>query len=478
MQAANIILDMAPQLQKSLQKSPAPDSNHDSSTFLDQVKKELNTEEKPSELKTSASDRKEVSEQKQTAKETKAESSELKPEKSGSEKKKDTAEKKEISFSPKVILQTSEQMLKMPVKVSYADTDPNRIQFSIRQSTVKQIKQPLTVSLKNGRNVQTDGKQKISDQLILPGQLSWLKNADGKAGVKDSIDNLIDAAEKYVPGNEASEKIKLEKAQNLSVNDPALFLQQTAAKAVSADTGKLKVSDKTEIDRKSAKTGKSISFDITDLRTKVPEEEAPKVKAAVKSDLAASVKYDGQNTAQMTLTLSDQVQQNILSANDQTASAAGSDFQAMLANQIQNNSTEFVRAGSIVLKDNNVGNINLVLHPESLGNVKINLQLTDKVIAGHITVASREAFNAFQESIGSLKEAFTQNGFDSASFDLSWSGQQSSNSGYGSNEKNEAEMQFRSSRLYGDYASADGAVTAAAAPASAGTGDYRVNIVA
>ena len=74
----------------------------------------------------------------------------------------------------------------------------------------------------------------------------------------------------------------------------------------------------------------------------------------------------------------------------------------MLSNQIQNNATEFVKTGSIILRDNNSGTINLVLHPEELGNVKISLEMNDKLVSARITVASEEAYQAFKESISSL----------------------------------------------------------------------------
>ena len=97
-------------------------------------------------------------------------------------------------------------------------------------------------------------------------------------------------------------------------------------------------------------------------------------------------------------------------------------FGAMLSNQLQNNAAEFVRTGSIILRDGNVGTINLVLHPESLGNVKISLELNDKLVSAQIQVASEEAFQAFKDSISSLKQAFAESGFDTGAFDLSWAG--------------------------------------------------------
>lgn len=124
----------------------------------------------------------------------------------------------------------------------------------------------------------------------------------------------------------------------------------------------------------------------------------------------------------MTLNLSDGIQQNLTSSNSQTASASSSTFQAMLANQIQNNAQDFVKAGNIVLKDNNAGQIKLILHPESLGSVKIDLDISDKTLSGRITVASQEAFNAFKESAESLRQAFVNSGFENAGFELAMAG--------------------------------------------------------
>ncbi|MDR3311864.1 MAG: flagellar hook-length control protein FliK [Spirochaetaceae bacterium] len=99
-------------------------------------------------------------------------------------------------------------------------------------------------------------------------------------------------------------------------------------------------------------------------------------------------------------------------------------FSPMLQAEIQKNAGEFVKTGSILLQDNNAGSIRLVLHPESLGDVKIHLRLADNHIVGNITVASEEAYQAMKNSIQSLKAAFAESGFSAGSFDLSWSGGQ------------------------------------------------------
>lgn len=146
----------------------------------------------------------------------------------------------------------------------------------------------------------------------------------------------------------------------------------------------------------------------------------------------SSVKFEG-NTAEMTLDLNkNQTMQNIhgdiLSSNDQSASANGSSFQSMLANQISENAGEIVKAGSIVLKDNDVGSIKLVLHPKALGDVKIDLQLNDKIVSGKIIVQTHEAYNAFKESAENLRQSFNESGFETAGFELSMNNQGSSSS--------------------------------------------------
>ncbi|MEL3905897.1 MAG: flagellar hook-length control protein FliK [Treponema sp.] len=104
--------------------------------------------------------------------------------------------------------------------------------------------------------------------------------------------------------------------------------------------------------------------------------------------------------------------------------SGGQSFSALVAQQVQDMSSDFVQAGRIVLQDNNTGIIRLQLQPAHLGNVRINLELAgDKKIVGKIITGSKEAYQAFKESIEQLSEAFEQGGFASAQFDVSWSGE-------------------------------------------------------
>jgi hypothetical protein len=62
------------------------------------------------------------------------------------------------------------------------------------------------------------------------------------------------------------------------------------------------------------------------------------------------------------------------------------------------------------------------LKPESLGNVKIRLEMAENKITGHITVESEEALRAFEKEITSLEKAFVESGFEGASLEMSLAG--------------------------------------------------------
>ena len=99
-------------------------------------------------------------------------------------------------------------------------------------------------------------------------------------------------------------------------------------------------------------------------------------------------------------------------------------FASLVAQQVQDMAPDFVQAGRIVLQDNNAGVIRLQMQPAHLGNVRINLELAGgKKIVGKIIAGSKEAYEAFKESIEQLAKAFEEGGFSSAQFDVSWSGE-------------------------------------------------------
>jgi hypothetical protein len=90
-------------------------------------------------------------------------------------------------------------------------------------------------------------------------------------------------------------------------------------------------------------------------------------------------------------------------------------FEELLARELrQNLNSDIVRHAQVILRDKGEGIIRLSLKPESLGNVKIRLELTENKIAGRIIVESGEALRAFEREIASLERSFRDSGYESA----------------------------------------------------------------
>ncbi len=85
-------------------------------------------------------------------------------------------------------------------------------------------------------------------------------------------------------------------------------------------------------------------------------------------------------------------------------------------------SSEVVKAANLVVRDGG-GEIRLVLKPESLGSVRIKMSLVDNSIHGRIIVDNLAAKQIIDGSLDSLIRAFTADGFQNASVQVSVSGQ-------------------------------------------------------
>ena len=103
-------------------------------------------------------------------------------------------------------------------------------------------------------------------------------------------------------------------------------------------------------------------------------------------------------------------------------SRAGRSFEDFLARELhQNLNGDIVRHASVALRDGGEGTIRLSLRPESLGNVKIRLEMADNKVRGHIIVESEAALRAFEREVSSLEQAFRDSGFEGADLDMSLS---------------------------------------------------------
>lgn len=347
-----------------------------------------------------------------------------------------------------------------------------------------------------------------SDSEILPSseQLAFLRSED--FSLENKTDDFSAENNFFLSLKEMQ---NLQAAQNLSVDEPGKFLEnikpaghfsssdeklslvslqsspdETAVLQNSSELSQLGISlesgekkpdfFKLELSSSDGKGAKEVPslfeniFTVTDERS--IEQKIADFKSEMKSDYS-----EQDNSLNLSLSLSETAKQNILSSNNQTAGASGSTFQHMLSQQIQFNAPDFVRAGNIVLQDNNSGSINMILKPENLGNVKINLHLSDNVITGQITVNSKEAFDAFKQNLETLKQAFQNSGFENANLSLSYA--DTSSGSFAQGERQQSSEQFFSNKVYGDYASSAEISGAASSQAAySADSDRKISVVA
>lgn len=151
------------------------------------------------------------------------------------------------------------------------------------------------------------------------------------------------------------------------------------------------------------------------------------------------------------------------------ASGRGQDLQSLLAERLRDQwNGEIVQSAHIVLRDGDAGTIRLRLRPESLGNVKIELNLSDNNISGKIVVESDEAKSAFERNMNQLADAFKQGGFDTASLQVSVGGGSGGGAQARGGQGDEASSPFFSERLRSAVDSPAEPATAASAYARRG----------
>lgn len=347
-----------------------------------------------------------------------------------------------------------------------------------------------------------------SDSEILPSseQLAFLRSED--FSLENKTDDFSAENNFFLSLKEMQ---NLQAAQNLSVDEPGKFLEnikpaehfsssdeklslvslqsspdETAVLQNSAELSQLGISlesgekkpdfFKLELSSSDGKGANEVPSLFENIFTVTDERSVEQKIADFKSEMKSDYSEQG-NSLNLSLSLSETAKQNILSSNNQTAGASGSTFQQMLSQQIQFNAPDFVRAGNIVLQDNNSGSINMILKPENLGNVKINLHLSDNVITGQITVNSKEAFDAFKQNLETLKQAFQNSGFENANLSLSYA--DTSSGSFAQGERQQSSEQFFSNKVYGDYASSAEISGAASSQAAySADSDRKISVVA
>lgn len=393
-------------------------------------------------------------------------------------------------------LEKSEKSEKSPSENKNAE---NAVLALLKNSQREEIPAEKIDSTDELKNLSLEDSLEFEKTQISQEQLKWLKTPVVKnVSETDEMEEvssgdfaeLIDSAIEFIPGQASDEEL-LEKAQNLALKDPEMFLKNAENLSETQDEtvvlneelkfskNNSKLSDENE--EKLKQTKKSAKIQVTDLRTEKIDSRSAEIqveKTKERKDFNLAYKKQNENTVQFTMDFSNSVSQNITASDTQSAAANGSTFQNMLSNAIQANAPDFVKAGNIVLRDNNTGSINLVMHPEKLGNVKIALNLSDKTVSASITVHSQEAYNAVKDSIAALKNAFTGSGFETGEFNLNFANQGGQFAQHHEQNSQNGQSQFFANQVYSEYTADGGALADEKVARYVENNSYAVNIVA
>ena len=455
------------QLSSTVKTSP----NANSSVSFADILASYTTEEpaKPENSATeSYSNISEADDSSKTAK-TEEKPSENQVAKADDNKSEETVEKTDSKYSEKKVDDTNQTKDKVSVKDDAAQ----------KSAELDKLEKTNTVT-KSEKNLKDKGKNKKLSEKDFSRIEEIAQRADNAADSEKlaaSVQNLAQAEEKF----ELKDDTDLESGAELTISPDAtteIGLNQSGA-ANNADTS---ASDfdfsGNKGENKKFALDKDGKITVEDQRTKPSLDTQNQLADSKKSALKTSeIKLTNDSTAVMSVELNPNAEADVLSLNTQTAASNGSNFQAMLSNQLSNIAPEFVKAGNLVLKDNNQGTINLVLHPDDLGNVKIHLSLDGKTLSGHITVATKEALQVFKDNAETLREAFIKSGFDAANFDVAMNNGGSFNQSMGFEGQNDGTNLF-AKRVYGSSAGGLSAELDSILDNAEDISNYSVNIVA
>ncbi|MDR1837834.1 MAG: flagellar hook-length control protein FliK [Treponema sp.] len=164
-----------------------------------------------------------------------------------------------------------------------------------------------------------------------------------------------------------------------------------------------------------------VTLEVRDLRTEAGTGRTNNAQARAYASVEASAGRVNSEAPVQEMTLELRLPDHAQNAAQTTWEVkAGNALENMLARELhQNFNGDIVRHASMALRDGGEGTIRIALKPESLGNVKIHLEMTENKITGRIVVDSEEALNAFRREISFLEQAFRDSGFANADLNLS-----------------------------------------------------------
>ena len=218
----------------------------------------------------------------------------------------------------------------------------------------------------------------------------------------ESFKPIKEPAERKVPfkKGETAENAVPEEIQNASIKS-----KNEEKPLETADR-----SEKNPVDTKKA-ARKRFSLDVQDLRTQTGAETGTVAERGLKE----SLEIRNGSEREITVDLDSSGNRSEKPGETVQKTTGGENFEQLLARELQGDlSADIVRQAMIVLRDGGEGTIKLSLKPETLGKVKIHLEMAENRISGFIFVDNEEALRAFEQEIHTLEQSFKDSGFEAS----------------------------------------------------------------
>jgi len=289
-------------------------------------------------------------------------------------------------------------------KISLEDNPKDKISF------LDKLKSKKEISVLENINKDTQ----LSEQTKLASSVA----KQGTEEVKGDNENALSANKKRTV-TESKAEIFL-KSDNAKTTEQILSSLKKSSNENALSNNKQVLEEKPgKLEEMRGRKRDRITFEVRDQRTS----DGSQMRTFYSVEAAASRLSGEASVKEITLELRlPEFSNSLQSAQTswEARAANGSALETMLARELhQSFNGDIVRHASMALKDGGESTIRLALRPESLGNVKIQLEMSENKITGVILVESEEALNAFRKEMTALEQAFKEAGFADANLDLS-----------------------------------------------------------
>jgi flagellar hook-length control protein FliK len=282
-----------------------------------------------------------------------------------------------------------------------------------------------TEELKNGKL----GKKEVGAAAIKidakPDAAEILKSAAGQFGAvkPEAVTGKTKEKTLTVQSERAAGKLSSEGAESLLKavsGSKGEKLQAAASRLMSASVSDEKISHRKD---KSKTSGAKLR--VVDHR-----------KTSAHKSTGETFKFYSNETTSITGASSDEAGKTIeLNAQPDTLRIDGrsaepkSQQSAVLSQLKEGVNDQIVKQAGIIVKANGSGEIKLVMKPEQLGKVRIQLSLNDNHIAGRIIVENNIVREIFESNLENLYKAFGSEGFENGGLEVTVEGGDAGESG-------------------------------------------------